>query len=234
MYSHLMKASIVSALLLGCTLVLTGQSHAGPIGSPVTLASLLQSSNTNPSIQVGDKKFDTFTFAGTGDMPPAANINVIPITDADGNFGVRFQAAFIDLPGGGGSDALITFKVTVTNPEPWRITDAHLSGNPNLLGNTGSASVTETFIPDSPLVMEIHDNGSGQKLSDKVDFPLPGFRTLNVQKDILLFGGDAPATISFVDQTFSQVPEATTAFMSVVACCGLVLKRRRTTTRLAA
>ena len=170
---------------------------------------------------------NTFTFAGTGDMPPAVNVNVIPFQDSDGNYGVRFQAAFIDLPGNGGSDALITFKVTVTDPEPVRITDAHLVGNPNLLGTTGSASVTETFIPDSPLVMQIHDNGNGQKLTDKVDFPLPGYRTLNVQKDILLFGGDAPATISFVDQTFSQVPEASTVMLSLIGCVGLGLKRRR-------
>jgi len=191
------------------------------------LASLLKTSDTNPSLQVGDKKFDTFTYFQTGDMPSAVNVNVIPIQDNDGNYGIRLQAAFIDLPGNGGSDALVTFQVTVTNPEPWRITDAHLVGNPNLLGNTGSASVTETFLPDSQLMMEIHDNGSGQKLIDKVDFPLPGFRSLHVQKDILLFGGDAPATISFIDQTFSQVPEATTAAMSAIACCGLFLKRRR-------
>ena len=209
---------------------MTTQSNAATItlGSPVALSTLLSSGNTNPSILVGDKLFDTFAFAATGNMPGAVNVNVIPIQDGDGNYGIRFQGAFIDLPGDGGSDALITYRVAVTRPEPWRITDAHLVGNPALLGGTGSASITETFLPDSPLSMTIFNNGGGnEKLMDAVDFPLPGFRELHVQKDILLFAGTAPVTVSFVDQTFSQVPEASAALLTMIACVGFTAKRRR-------
>jgi len=232
MFLQSKKVVLTAALLLACCFA-TVQSNAGtiPLGDPVALSTLLFTQNSNPSIQVGDKKFDTFTFAATGDMPGAINVNVIPIQDSDGNYGIRFQGGFIDLPGGGASDALITYKVAVTDPEPRRIIDAHLTGNPNLLGLTGSASITETFMPDSPLVMEIHDNGGVPKMSDSVDFPLPGFRELHVQKDILLFGGDAPATLSFADQTFSQtgtvVPEASAAAMVLIGCVGIGAKRRR-------
>jgi hypothetical protein len=228
MHLHPLKTLLGSALIAMCCLITT-QSDAATItlGSPVALSTLLSSGDTNPSLLVGDKLFDTFAFAATGDMPGAVNVNVIPIQDGDGNYGIRFQGAFIDLPGDGGSDALITYRVAVTRPEPWRITDAHLVGNPNLLGTTGSASVTETFLPDSLLSMEIHDNGGAVKSMDAVDFPFPGFRELHVQKDILLFGGDAPATISFVDQTFSQVPEASAALLTMIACVGFTAKRRR-------
>lgn len=231
MFLHHLKALSVFALIAAF-----GYSAAPcdaatiTLGNPVALSTLLQSGPNNPFIQVGDKKFDNFTFAGTGDMPGAVNVNVVPIQDADGNYGIRFQAAFIDTPGGGGSDALITYKVAVTDPEPRRIIDVHLTGNPNLLGTTGSASVTETFLPDSTIMLDIHDNGGVVKMSDVANFP-NGFRELNVQKDILLFGGDAPATLSFVDQTFSQtqnpVPEASAMLLSLIGYGGLSLKRRR-------
>jgi len=232
MLSQPKKTLIVGTLVAACCLLTTAlRASTITLGSPVALSTLLLSGQQNPSITVGDKKFDTFTYSATGDMPPPVNVNVVPIQDSDGNFGIRFQAAFIDLPGAGGSDSLITYKVTVTDPEPRRIIDAHLVGNPNLLGTTGSASITETFMSDSPLIMEIHDNGGVPKMEDSVNFPLPGFRSLNVQKDILLFGGDAPATLSFADQTFSQtgtvVPEASAFLMTCIATSGWSFRRRR-------
>ena len=66
-----------------------------------TLANLIAN---NGSIIQGDKLFDNFSYSATGDMPTAANINVIGVT-VDGNFGVRFQGAFMDSAGGGASDA---------------------------------------------------------------------------------------------------------------------------------
>ena len=97
------------------------------------------------SITCGDKLFNEFGYLHTGDMPASSLVNVVCNTVA-GNLGLRFQGAFIDAPGGGGSDALITYTVTVTDPR-YVITDAHLEGNPVVIG-AGIMSVTETFTPD--------------------------------------------------------------------------------------
>jgi hypothetical protein len=197
-----------------------------PLGAAVQLSTLVN--NPEGSVTVGDKLFTDFTYQFTGNMPSAVGVNVVPIQDEFGNFGIQFQGAFIDLVGDGGSDALIGYHVTALDPN-LLITDAHLVGNPNLLGTTGSASVTETFLMGSDAVMEIHDDGGGlpPKLTDQVFFT-PGFRELDVQKDIMLVAGNGSATISFVDQTFSQspIPEAATMSLAMIGGLGLALLRR--------
>jgi hypothetical protein len=117
------------------------------------------------------------------------------------------------------------------------ISDAHLAGNPNLLGEFGSISVTETFLPlgnNGEYTMEIFDDESlpTPVLTDRVDF-LPPVRKLNVQKDILAIAtqNSQTATLSFVDQTYSQVviPEPASLMLLVGACFGwAAIARRRT------
>ncbi len=80
----------------------------------------------------GDKEFSDFSYHGGGDMPAAEDIFVKAITDADGNFGIRYQGAFVDGVGGGASDALIDFKVTA--PDGKLIKDVHLAANPLVIG----------------------------------------------------------------------------------------------------
>lgn len=203
--------------------------------NPVTLQDLLA---PNASYLVGDKLFEDFTYAYTNDMPSPANINVLPILDSFGNYGIRFQGGFLDLPGGGASDALITFNVTATDPT-LLISDAHLAANVALQG-PGLAAVTETFLPlFNDVSLLVYDAPGGTLLTDEVVFNVP-VRTLPVQKDILLFAmGSWPnfATMSFVDQTFSQVPDpnqneipepASLALMSLGSLfLGAIYMRRR-------
>jgi hypothetical protein len=155
-------------------------------------------------------------------MPSAASINVLPILDDFGNFGIRFQGGFLDLPGGGASDALITFNVTATDPE-LLISDAHLAANVALQGG-GLASVTETFLPlFNDVSLLVYDTPGGVLLTDDVVFDVP-VRTLPVQKDILLFATGQWAnfaTMSFVDQTFSQVPDPNQNEVAEPATLGL-------------
>jgi hypothetical protein len=207
-------------------------SAATIIGNTVALSTLTV---PNGTLVVGDKTFTNFTYNFTGDMPIAANVNVIPITDDFGNFGIRFQGAFIDTTGDpGGSDALITY--TVTAAQGMLISDAHLQGNPSLLGTQGSISVTETFLPLSqvpPYQMKIYaDQNLGVKMTDQTAFT--PIQSLNVQKDILALaklpgstGTPQTVTMSFVDQTFSQVPEASAVTMALIGCFGFGLSRRR-------
>jgi hypothetical protein len=229
---------------LGTLLLMTGfspwtssSSAATIIGAPVVFSTL--ANVPGATIVVGDKTFGGFTYFTTGDMPPATLVNVIPITDNAGNFGIRFQGAFIDTTGAvGGSDALITYNVTADSSH--LISDAHLEGNPTRLGTLGSISVAETFLPlgaNGQFTMKIYDdqNVNPPKLVDNTVFTTP-VRTLNVQKDILGLAKvdqQAPTapqtvTLSFVDQTFSQIviPEPTTLALLFAGTFGLAVMRR--------
>ncbi len=181
----------------------------------------------------GDKKFDEFTYEWSGEMPPPDMVNVVPITDEMGNFGLRFQGAFMDLfSSQGGSDALITYRVMVLDPMR-RIVDAHLAGNPELLGDTGSISVTESFTFDTSgdnFMSIFSDEGAGDVAIDWTEFSP---RTvLNVRKDIIAFATETGSvTMSYVDQTYSQIeiPEGSTGAMMLIgtACLAVWQRRRR-------
>ncbi len=229
-FSKSMMHMGVACLILSAGWLASSSQAATIIGTPVALSTL--AGVPNATITVGDKLFEQFGYTATGDMPGAAGVNVVPIQDDAGNYGIRFQGGFADLASSqGGSDALITYKVTATDLGKL-ISDAHLQGNPNLLGTTGSISVTETFLPLGPggeYTMEIYDdeqNPGQPKLVDWVYF-LPPVRSLNVQKDILIIAGNQTATLSFVDQTFSQTPEATTLTLALVSLVSLAGYRRR-------
>jgi hypothetical protein len=207
------------------------------LGDPIVLGTLIG----DGSITVGDKLFDLFAYSSTGDMPDAFGVNVIPIVDGDGNFGLRFQGGFVDLYGDGPSDALITYRVAATDPLSL-ISDVHLSGNPAVFGykchksyhcrESGLIAVTETFLTGDPFTeLLIFDVDPGP--SRFVDWallttPVP---TLHVQKDILAYSKSkgTAATLSFIDQTFSQVtvPEPSTISLLIVGLAGLWRLRRR-------
>lgn len=159
----------------------------------------------------GDKTFSDFSYSPIGDMPPAEDIIVHPITDADGHFGIRFQGAFADMADGRGSDALIEFQVDA--PEGKLIKDVHLAANPLVIGGDGFASITETFLPDNDqVVLAAYDIQPGSRqLTDWADLvdengELAPVQSLRVQKDIIMWAQSegSVATLSFFDQTFSQ------------------------------
>jgi hypothetical protein len=174
----------------------------------------------------GDKLFSDFYYSATGDMPTPLYVNVDCVT-VDGNLGLRFQGGFVDGPGGGSSDAVLSYIVTVTDPR-FVITDAHIYGNPKLLPPSGQGimSVVDTFTPDAPNTMSIFDiqPGALHQNSDSTIFAT-GYTTLHVQKDIFGYatGGTSFATLSFVDQTYSQsttVPEPGTLGLLGVGLLG--------------
>jgi hypothetical protein len=198
---------------------------AAPSSKAVSLADLLVPGATFVN---GDKTFSDFTYSATGDMPSAAGVNVNAITDVAGNLGIQFQGGFHDDIGGDSSDALITFTVTVTAPGV-EIHDANLVSNITVVGAGASGSLTETFLPEyNNLLLNtavIH--------VDHTEFD-PTTTVLHVQKDLLLDAGDSVdglATVSFINQTFSQtaVPEPSTIAMAGIAglsLLGLRLRRK--------
>ncbi|MBW2447279.1 MAG: PEP-CTERM sorting domain-containing protein [Deltaproteobacteria bacterium] len=229
---------LVRNLLLVTLLALApGLARANTLPLSTTLEALLEDDG---SIQVADKLFTNFTYFSTGDMPSAVGVNVIPITDVDGNYGLRFQGAFVDLASSpGGSDALITYDVEIVDGYfddglNYFIVDAHIMGNPTLLSGFGSISVVDTFLPQfgPEARMTIFDDEiAGTKFVDWVDFDVP-VKKLSVQKDILaiaLLEDSEPgaATLSFVDQTYSQIPEPTTLILFGLGLGGLASQGRR-------
>ena len=186
-----------------------------------------------PFIDSGDKRFDKFEYTATGDMPSAVGVNVSTFTDLDGNFGITFQGAFIDLYDDGPSDALIRYRVTVLDPTK-KISDAHIYGNPVAIG-TALMSVTETFLSEEPNEhMAIHHVSPGGNVQRIDSAYFDGrYTTMHVQKDITAYAkavGSA-ATLSFIDQTFSQVlvPEPSTVVILItgLAFLGCFVRRNR-------
>ena len=222
-----MRLSVVIAILFAavfCTPV---------YAESISLADLI---NNNGSITNGDKLFDEFTYLATGDMPPAEGVNIAPWTDAAGNFGIVIQGGFGDLYGNGyddgSSDALLSFRVTALDQNKW-ISDAHIEGNPYAWGGSAIMQVVETFTPAEPnKIMAIttvaNANGQASQLVDDVVFDTL-YRSLLVQKDIYAYAKDpfSSASISFIYQSFSQVPEPTCVVFLLSGLALLCFRVRR-------
>ncbi len=226
------SAASASAALVNLTPT-TGATNS--VGT-VTLASL-QTGQTM-GIVVGDKIFTGFSYSRIGDMPEPSAINVLGFRDPSGNWGVSFHGAFIDLPGGAGSDALIRFTVDVdptgSTAAPFRISDAHL-----FLGGVGAGdesffTVDESFLGRNETLhtfLSTLGPGQQQQLSDQT-LITPTTTKLIVTKDIFALAannGFLPARATVIDQSFSQtrVPEPATAALAVLSALGLAVASQR-------
>ncbi|HYO25058.1 MAG TPA: PEP-CTERM sorting domain-containing protein [Lacipirellulaceae bacterium] len=236
--SKFLKAALAAAACV-CAVVsqasaaiidLTPQGGNGTVSSAVSLASLL--ADPTGSVTVGDKVFTGFGYSGTNDMPAAANVNVLGLKDADGNWGLRFQGAFQDQPGDGASDAHISFMVEVPAAQAaqgWRITDAHLAINGAATGGDDSYFIVdETLSNGQALEAYVTTLGPGNvlqsQLTDEVIFA--PVTKLNVVKDILAeaaSGNFLPARGTVIDQSFSQelIPEPTS--ITLLGLSGLAM-----------
>jgi hypothetical protein len=215
---------------------LTPTSGQANSATSVKLSDLIAGTDGVDGITVGDKNMNGFVYSPIGDMPDASDINVLGFQDPDGNWGVSFHGTFLDLPGGGISDALVRFVVSI-DPEAqrlgWRISDAHLFMNGVGTGPNSLFAIDETFSPDSNNSLHTFMstiNGGATQLSDSTIFS-PLLTTLHVTKDILAIAaadGALPARATVVDQSFSQVqvPEPATLAITLLGLVGLVAYRR--------
>jgi hypothetical protein len=230
----LMVLCVLSVALAGAAEAGTITGVGGPVGPPVRLDTLLGPGGG--SIQVDDKVFDDFAYSWTGDMPAPDRVNIAPFVDADGNPGIEITGGFQDLPGGGGSDAVISYSVWVVHPDPRvKINDVHLYGQLNVAGGPGNVLITESFENTSPEFLSIFlENPSGgvpPQLTDWAFLETP-VRHLRVKKDILAnaTGQTGIAAVTIIEQSFSQIPEPSSAMlmMLVGTClCGALRRTRR-------
>lgn len=235
--SQLTLACIVAVTVCAAT-VQAGFIALDPNNSneSVTLAQL--TSGELMGVTVGDKTFSEFFYSTLpgDDMPAPEDINVFGFQDADDNFGLSFHGAFLDLPGGGPSDALLRFTVEVSEEAAargYRISDAHLFAGGLGLGEDSFFSIDESFQENDATLSAYGTTLGGPKetkLSDWVYFD-ELYTKLHVTKDILAIAGDTrvPARTTVIDQSFSQeiIPEPATLGLALIATFGIISTRRK-------
>ena len=235
----LLKSLAASALLALVALGMATQSRAAFIdltptngvnsSTSIPLSQLI--SGATEGVKVGDKLFSGFNYSFIGDMPQAIDVQVLGFKDNNGNWGVSFHGAFLDLPGGSISDAAIRFIVDIDPAflqAGYRINDAHLFMNGAGVGPDSFFIIDESFLENSQHLNAFVStlNGGGQQFSDSTVFATPVTR-LHVTKDILAnaaTGTFLPARATVIDQSFSQIiiPEPATLMISMIGVLGLV------------
>lgn len=181
---------------------------------------------TGNEAQVGDKLFNAFTFIKSGDFPVnfgADDINVIGIQDGSGNFGIRFQGGISPNLGGSG-DIFLTYTVLVLAPNTF-ISDLHLA----YTGGVVSAVIEQAFADGNPNPVAHLEVSNPSPVFDAQANVTPPQVQLHIEKDIFVRSlTEEPATIFYIDQTFSQVPEPSTITLLLAGLLGiLTLARRR-------
>ena len=223
------------ALSFAATLAIVFCSPA--VAETISLEELI---NDGLSITSDDKLFNQFEYTATGDMPSAADVNVIAFNQG-GNYGITFQGDFSDTcstSSMGASIATIRYQVTVLDSHQM-ISGAQISGDPSVSGD-GLMQVVEMFLSDESdgpdETMSIYDISQGPGVlfveSASADFA-DSYATLHVQKNILAYAQTecSEASISYIHQTFSQVsaPEPSTVVILItgLALLGCFVRRNR-------
>ena len=181
-------------------LVLASTGAADTIELPARLDALLGN-----EVTVQGQTFSDFTYMASGDMPAASAITVMPLHESEG-FGLRFQGAFIDTATST-DPSVAEIGYTIPLNLEAGVSSASLVGNPLIVNGTGLAEVTTSFVDNATGLM-IFADGSQQQLVDVQDINSPIGNSVEVLHKMSLQSQNASsAVLSFVDQTFSIVPE---------------------------
>jgi hypothetical protein len=183
------------------------------------------------SCTIGDKTFSNFTYtasSGGGATPvAAADIAITTINNGASAIGFQFSAPWV-VASTQSLDSLIGFNVAVTPPTGGVfIHDASLVQGGTSFSGAGVASVSENL---SNLTTLLTITAAGQTvLSDQATFSNTG--SVGVTKDIAVRANGGSASISLVDDTFSQTTVAEPASLAILGggllSLGLLRQQRR-------
>jgi hypothetical protein len=183
------------------------------------------------AIQIGDKQFGDFGFGYSDNSDTnidlvAANVNITALSNVVG-FGVSFTEP-LSAAGVDDKHIMLQYTVLVTDPN-FRISDIHLSITGVAFGN-GFGQADEDVFNDAfngNNVGHLHASIPGAS-TDQADI-VPTETQLWVQKDVEVNGGGAGgvASITIIDQTFSQVPEPSTVLLVGLGLLGLAAVNRK-------
>ena len=183
----------------------------------------------NPSITcaTNNLQFSQFSFLGGGSNPPtAASIGVTPI-DILGNEGFEFNPAF-NVVNGQSQDALLKFEVSGLNGT--LISDLGISFNGSFQG-AGSSSFTETYCTDGFGLGTCHTfsvTNPPEILNKEIDITPTTHLFISKDFNVTAPAGEGnQASISSVNNQFSNVPEPSQFGMLLVGMGGLFFARRK-------
>lgn len=199
-----------------------------------TLQDLINAGSTG--ITIGDKTFYNFSYQGS----PATASDITVTQPASSDIGLQFNFSWRSADGVN-EDSVIRYCVHVNDTTPQNLINGvglTFNGTANPAGVLTNASVTENVtdlngnqLAGSPISVIDFGPGNANNQDSASLVVDPAVRDLCVTKDISVHSAPANlqggiATIGFVDNTFSQVPEP--ASLGVIGAGALLaLKRRR-------
>ena len=209
------------------------QARADFSVATTTLQDLINAGSNG--ITIGDKTFYNFSYQGA-----PATAAQIGVTQSDSsNIGLRFSFNW-NSANGVNEDSVIRYCVHVNTTTPQNFINGvglDFNGTANPAGVLTSASVTEsiTDLAGNELpggLISVIDSGPGNSSNrDTASYTVnPPVRDLCVTKDISVHSAPTNlqggvATISFVDNTFSQIPEP--ASLGILGAGALLMIKRR-------
>ena len=231
--------STIAASTLGFVLLFSAPTTATAVttnltaGQTINLGTVI---DNGLGVQIGDKLFADFFFDysdtdnGNIDLTKA-NVNLTALSNNIG-FGVSFTQPLL-AQGPVTKNIALNYSATVTDPN-FLISDIHLviTGSS---GNGGLGTVDEDVYTggfNGTNVGSIHADTSTPPLSltDSADI-VPPVVELWVQKLVSVTGSNQSAsgfaTITVIDQTFSQIPEPSTVLLVGLGLLGLVALNRK-------
>lgn len=243
-YPTTRRASLFLAILLGIVATSSwAQVTNLSAGGTINYSSLVGPSGL--SVQIGDKLFSDFgfSFVDTDGIPGddiSASAVVLASLSNQVGFGVSIQLP-LNATGINIADITLQFTTTVLDPNK-KISDVHLDFQGTATGN-GIAQVSETISTNgfgigSIANLDLTKNASGFIPTNgeaSVILSTPQTK-IWVQKDIFVSGNPNAvpgipetdfASISAVDQMFSQIPEPSTVALFLVGMVPLLFVRRR-------
>jgi hypothetical protein len=191
---------------------------------------------------IGDLDFSNFSYTSSASMPPTpvpdTSVTVATVDNAAG-IGFSFNSSWTAAGAGEFSDAAIGFTVSVIGGGPATLEDAALiqtgavdntnSGSLASVGENG-CSGSSNGLDCSQMWSLVTSQTSNSSATSAHTFYLPT-GSLTVSKDITAVDGssaNAFASVSLVQDTFSQVPEprALAMLLGLGLIAGLGLKKK--------